>query len=181
MLCQDGGAGRVATVVLRGATDQMLDDVERAVDDGVNGFRALCRDARALPAGGAVEIELARRLAAAARRETGLEQYAMARFAQALEVVPRTIAENAGLNAEEAVSALYAAHAAGQAAAGLDVETGLPRDLGEDGVLDLYIAKWWAVKLAVEAATTVLRIDQIIMAKVAGGPRPRGGGGGDED
>lgn len=181
VLSQGEGAGRVATVVLRGATEQALDDLERAVDDGVNAYRALCRDARALPAGGAPEVEVARRLQAAARLETGLEQYAVAAFAAALEVVPRTIAENAGLDAAEAVSALFAAHAGGQAAAGLDVETGLPRDLAEDGLLDLFTAKWWALKLAVEAATTVLRIDQIIMAKVAGGPRPRGGGGGDED
>ncbi len=57
-------------------------------------------------------------------QETGLDQYAIVRYAEALEVVPRTIAENSGLNATDAVSALYAAHANGQAAAGLDVETG---------------------------------------------------------
>ncbi len=96
-------------------------------------------------------------------------------------MVPRTIAENSGLSASEVVSAMYAAHAAGQTGAGLDVETGQPRDLGEDGVYDLYVAKWWAIKLAVEAASTVLRVDQIIMSKQAGGPKPRAGGGDDED
>ena len=133
-----------------------------------------------LPAGGATEIEVARQLAAWGRKETGLDQYAIAQFAEALEVVPRTIAENSGLDASDAVSALYAAHAAGQSTVGLDVETGLPRDLAEDGIRDLYTAKWWAMKLAVDAAMTVLRIDQIIMAKVAGGPKPRMGPG-DED
>jgi T-complex protein 1 subunit theta len=63
--------GQVATVVLRGSTDQFLDDVERAVDDGVNSYRALGRDARALPAGGAVEAELARRLHQLARKASG--------------------------------------------------------------------------------------------------------------
>ncbi|KAL4533209.1 hypothetical protein Ndes2526A_g08653 [Nannochloris sp. 'desiccata'] len=180
VLEQDSSLGQVATVLLRGSTDQMLDDVERAIDDGVNAYKALCRDARMLPAGGATEIEVARQLAAFGRKETGLDQYAIAQFAESLEVVPRTIAENSGLQASDAISALYAAHAAGQATAGLDVETGLPRDLGVDGILDLYSAKWWALKLATDAATTVLRIDQIIMAKMAGGPRPRSGPG-DED
>ncbi len=175
-----GGAGRVATVVVRGATAQLMDDVERAVDDGVNAYRALTRDARALPAGGAPEAEIGRLLAEAARRETGLEQYAIRAFADALEVVPRTIAENAGLDAAAAVRGLAAAHAAGRAGAGLDVETGEPRELAADGLTDLYSAKWWAIRLATEAAATVLRVDQIIMAKAAGGPRPPRGGGGEE-
>ena len=182
VLEQDSSLGQVSTVLLRGSTDQMLDDVERAVDDGVNAYKALCKDARIVPAGGATEIEIARQLAAFGRKETGLDQYAIAQFAESLEVVPRTIAENSGLAAADCVSALYAAHANGQVGAGLDVETGLPRDLGaEVGIYDLYTAKWWALKLSVDAATTVLRIDQIIMAKAAGGPRPRGGGGMDDD
>jgi len=181
VLEQDSSLGQVSTVVLRGATDQMLDDIERAVDDGVNAYRALTRDARSLPAGGATEIEVARQLQTLGRKETGMDQYAIMQFAESLEVVPRTIAENSGLAASDAVSALYAAHASGQATAGLDVETGQPRNLGEDGITDLYAAKWWGLKLAVDAATTVLRIDQIIMAKVAGGPRPRANGQGDED
>lgn len=58
---------------------------------------------------------------------------------------------------------------------------GQPKDLSGEGITDLYNAKWWALKLATEAAVTVLRIDQIIMAKMAGGPKPRGGGMDDED
>lgn len=93
----------------------------------------------------------------------------------------RTIAENSGIPATEAVAALYAAHAAGQATAGLDIESGAPRDLGLDGIYDLYQTKWWALKLATDAAVTVLRIDQIIMAKAAGGPKPRQGGAMDDE
>lgn len=59
---QDSSLGSISTVVVRGSTDQMLDDVERAVDDGVNAYKALCRDARSVPAGGATEVELARQL-----------------------------------------------------------------------------------------------------------------------
>lgn len=181
VLQQDSSQGQISTVVLRGSTDQMLDDIERAVDDGVNSYKLLCRDARAVPAGGASEVEIARQLQALGRKETGLDQYAIVKYAEALEVVPRTIAENSGLNATDAVAALYQAHASGQAAAGLDVETGSAKDLGAEGVYDLYSTKWWALKLATEAAVTVLRIDQIIMAKMAGGPKPRAGGMDDED
>lgn len=99
----------------------------------------------------------------------------------AAQVVPRIIAENSGLNATDVVSSLHAAHANGQQTAGLDIETGQPKDLAEDGILDLFSAKWWALKLATDAVVTVLRVDQIIMAKQAGGPKPRQGGGDDED
>jgi T-complex protein 1 subunit theta len=79
------------------------------------------------------------------------------------------------------LSALRAAHANGQTRAGLDVETGQPRDLAPDGILDLYTTKWWALKLAADAAATVLRVDQIIMAKQAGGPKPRDPGAMDDE
>lgn len=82
-----------------------------------------------------------------------------------LQVVPRTLAENSGLNATDVVSGLYAAHAEGKTGAGVDIETGVARDLSEEGIIDLYTVKWWAIKLATEAVCTVLKVDQIIMAK----------------
>ncbi|CAG9467736.1 unnamed protein product [Pedinophyceae sp. YPF-701] len=177
---QDSAMGQLSTVVLRGATKQMLDDLERAVDDGVNAYKCLCRDARLLPAGGAAEMELAHRLAEVARQTEGLEQYSIQKFGEALEVVPRVLAENSGIDATAAVSALYAAHAKGEQNAGLDIETGGVRDIGADGYFDVYTTKWWALRLAADAVNTVLRVDQIIMAKQAGGPKPRGPGGDDE-
>jgi T-complex protein 1 subunit theta len=81
------------------------------------------------------------------------------------------------------VSSLYAAHAAGAPNAGVDIEGGPPRDLtqGDEGIMDLYATKWWALKLAADAVVTVLKVDQIIMAKQAGGPKPRGPGGDEDD
>mmetsp|Transcript_11966 Transcript_11966/g.35927 ORF Transcript_11966/g.35927 Transcript_11966/m.35927 type:complete len:556 (-) Transcript_11966:2647-4314(-) len=173
--------GAVATVVLRASTSNLLDDVERAVDDGVNAYKALCRDARAVSAGGALEMEVARQLREFGGKQSGLEQYAIAKFADSLEVVPRTIAENSGLNATDVVAALTAAHAAGHATFGLDVTTGEPRDLARDHITDLHSSKWWALRLASDAAVTVLKVDQIIMAKQAGGPKPRAPGPMDDD
>ena len=172
----------ISTIVLRGATTQALDDIERAVDGGINAFRALNRDGRAVPAGGATEIEIARKIIELGQKENGLDQYAITRFGYALEVIPRTIAENSGLDATEVIANMYAAHAERNINAGLDIMTGEPKDLGETGTIyDLYIAKWWGMKLAVDAASTVLRVDQIIMSRPAGGPRAPQPGPFDED
>lgn len=166
------GGNRVSSIVLRGATDSSLDDLERATDDGINTYKALCRDGRIVPGGGATEIELARRLREAANTETGLDQYAMAKFAESLEVVPRSLIENAGVDVTESLSSLYAAHAKGETRAGVDVLTGEIKDMTEDSsIWDLYSTKYWAIRFAAEAVLTVLRVDQIIMSKPAGGPR----------
>jgi T-complex protein 1 subunit theta len=170
VLSQDDHTSRVSTVVLRGSTESALDDMERAVDDGVNAFKALCKDSRTVPAGGATEIELAHRLAAFGRKQTGLDQYAIAKFAQALEVVPRTLAENAGVNATDCVYNLYAAHANGDVNAGVDISGEKSHlNLGtEFGIFDVFLVKYWALKYAVDAVATVLSVDSIIMAKHAG-------------
>ncbi|PNW85024.1 hypothetical protein CHLRE_03g168450v5 [Chlamydomonas reinhardtii] len=182
VLQQDSALGAISTIVLRGSTDGFLDDVERAVNDAINTYKALCRDSRMLPGGGAPELELARQLGEFGKKQTGLEQYAIVKYAEAFEVVPRTLAENSGLNATNVVHAMYSAHAAGAVAAGLDVDGGAPRDLSgaPDSILDLFSTKWWAIRLATEAACTVLKVDQIIMAKQAGGPKARGGDGDDD-
>jgi T-complex protein 1 subunit theta len=67
-----------------------------------------------------------------------------------------------------------------QVNAGVDIETGAPKDLAAEGIMDVYAAKWWAVRLATDAVVTVLKVDQIIMAKQAGGPKPRQGDGDDD-
>ncbi|GAX82224.1 hypothetical protein CEUSTIGMA_g9652.t1 [Chlamydomonas eustigma] len=180
VLKQDASKGNISTIVLRGSTEGFLDDVERAVNDAVNCYKALAKDSRAVAAAGAAEIELARRIAEYGNKQTGLEQYAIIKYAEAFELVPRTLAENSGLNATDVVSALYAAHAQGKTNMGVDIETGEPKDLAQEDIMDLYTAKWWAIKLATEAVTTVLKVDQIIMAKQAGGPKPRAGAGDDE-
>ncbi|CAH9069087.1 unnamed protein product [Cuscuta epithymum] len=177
------GGNSVSTLVLRGSTDSILDDLERAVNDGVNTYKAMCRDSRTVPGAAATEIELARRLKEFSFRETGLDQYAIAKFAESFEMVPKTLAENAGLNAMEIISSLYAEHAAGSTKVGISLEEGACKDVATMDIWDLYITKFFALKYAADAVCTVLRVDQIIMAKPAGGPK-RGaqpGGGMDED
>ncbi|XP_028761262.1 T-complex protein 1 subunit theta [Neltuma alba] len=175
------GGNSVSTVVLRGSTDSILDDLERAVDDGVNTYKAMCRDSRTVPGAAATEIELAKKVKEFSFKETGLDQYAIAKFAESLEMIPTTLAENAGLNAMEIISSLYAEHASGNTKVGIDIEEGVCKDASTMNVWDLYVTKFFALKYAADAACTVLRVDQIIMAKPAGGPRRDQPAGMDED
>ncbi|KAK1311122.1 T-complex protein 1 subunit alpha [Acorus calamus] len=175
------GGNSVATVVLRGSTDSILDDLERAVDDGVNTYKAMCRDSRIIPGAAASEIELAKKLKEFSFTETGLDQYAIAKFAESFEMIPNTLAENAGLNAMEIISSLYASHAAGNNRVGIDLEEGACMDVSTKNIWDLHVTKFFALKYAADAACTVLRVDQIIMARQAGGPRREQPAGMDED
>jgi len=173
----------VATVVVRGATTNIMDDIGRAIDDGVNAFKSLTRDPRMLPGAGAVEMELANRIATYGQTIPGLEQYAIKKFAEAFEVVPRVMAENAGVKATELVSNLYAAHTSGEKNIGFDIEGegASTCDALEAGILDGFLSKHWGLKFASDAACTVLRVDQIIMAKPSGGPKPKANPDWDED
>jgi T-complex protein 1 subunit theta len=165
----------IATILLRASTHNILNDVERAIDDGVNVVKAMGKfsPARFTPGAGATELELARLVAEEGAKAAGLDQYAIKAFAEALEVVPRTLAENAGLDAMDTISALYSAHAKGLTQAGVDITAKRAAEaiVEETKVLDLLATKRQALVLCVDAVTTILRVDQIIMAKPAGGPR----------
>jgi len=162
----------ISTIVVRGSTDNIMDDVERAVEDGVNVYKGICKDPRLVAGAASTEIELARRLQIVADSTPGLEQYALRKFAEAFEVVPRTLGENSGFNATEVIANLYAAHAKGSVNGGIDIESGEVIDAAQAGILDLLSAKASAIRLASSTAATILRVDQIIMSKPAGGPKP---------
>ncbi|PYH80821.1 chaperonin complex component, TCP-1 theta subunit [Aspergillus uvarum CBS 121591] len=189
---------RTSTIVLRGATQNHLDDVERAIDDGVNAVKAITKDPRLVPGAGATETQLVERISAFADKTPGLPQHAIRKYAEAFEVVPRTLAESAGLDATEVLSRLYTAHhrssnndeseesSAEEGSSekeepywttGVDLEISSSAgtlDAVEEGILDLLASKSWAIRLASEAARTVLSVDQIIVARQAGGPKPPG-------
>lgn len=179
----DGTDSRVSTVIVRGSTENYMDDIERAIDDGVNTFKGITRDGKFVAGAGATEIELAAQLATYADTIPGLAQYAAHKFATALEVFPKTLAENSGTRASELLSKLYAAHKEGKKSYGFNIDgegTALV-DTVEAGILDLYLTKQWALKYAVGVTCTVLKVDQIIMAKRAGGPKVPPGGMRDDD
>lgn len=171
---EEDDSGCISTIVLRGSTMNILDDIERAITDGVNTVKTLCSDARLVPGAGAVEMELALRLHEFGDASPGMAQYAINKYAESFEVFARTLSENAGQTAADTISALYAAHTAGRADAGVDIEAteGL-LSAEEAGIYDVFAVKKEALRLAADAALTVLRVDQIIMSKQAGGPKPR--------
>ena len=166
---RDEDENKLATLVLRGSTQSLLDDLERAVDDGVNTVKSMVKDSRLCAGAGATEIHLASLIQKFAKEQPGLDQYAVEKFGQAFEVIPRTIAENAGLKAEEILAKLYAETEKGPIH-GIDVEDGNVKDVKEAGIFDSMEVKSWAIKLTTDAVLTILRVDQIIMSKPAGGP-----------
>lgn len=173
---------KIATVVLRSASPNVLDEIERAIDNAVNVVRCATRDTSFVPGAGATEIELAHQLQQFGSTVPGLDQYAVLKFAEALEVVPRVLAENAGHNHVDAITALYAAHQKGDKAAGVEVDAStLVCNAVEKEILDHMETKRWAMRFTLDAVLTILQVDQIIMAKQAGGPKaPEAGGRGDD-
>jgi len=169
---QPEGESCVATIVVRGASENIMNDVVRACSDGVNTIRAMCRESGFVPGAGATEIELSRLIQDFGATQTGLDQYAIKSFGEALEVVPRTLAANSGMDFEDTIAKLYAAHSKGNPAAGIDVVAkDVVDDVTQNGVLDLLVTKKFGLRLAANSALTILRVDHIIMAKPAGGPK----------
>jgi thermosome len=152
------------TMLLRGSTDHVVDELERGVQDALDVVATTVSDGRVLAGGGAIEVELASRLRDYADSVSGREQLAVEAFADAVELVPRVLAENAGLDSIDTLVDLRAAHEDGRKRAGLNVFTGDVEDTFEAGVVEPAHAKEQAIASAQEAANLVLKIDDIIAA-----------------
>lgn len=175
--------GRLATIVLRGSTQNALDDLERSIEDAVNTVRTIVtRDDRIVPGAGASEMALSRAISRFADLTPGVSQYAVRAFGESFEIVPRILAMNAGFDSYDCLSRLAVAQETSGPCQGLNISdpTSL-MDAKAEGVIDSLAAKSSAIHLAVDAALTILRVDQIIMSKPAGGPKPRAPGSQDAD
>jgi T-complex protein 1 subunit theta len=161
---------KMATIIIRGSTNAMLDDCERAIDNGINAVKSLLRDPKLLPGAGATEMIISHEIQAFAKQQPGLDQYAVEKFGVSFEVIPRILAENAGLKPETVLADLYAEIAKGSKVHGIDVSDGKVKDASEAKILDSREGKSWALKLAFDVCLTLLKVDQIIMSKPAGGP-----------
>jgi T-complex protein 1 subunit theta len=155
---RDEEENKMSTIVLRGSTMSSLDDLERAVDDGVNTVKSLTKDSRMCPGAGATEIHIASQIQAYAKQQPGLDQYAVEKFGQAFEVIPRTIAENAGLKAEGIIADLYA-KTDDSSHWGIDVTDGKIKDVVDKSIMDVLDVKSWGIKLTSDAVLTVLKVD----------------------
>lgn len=162
----------ISTIVLRSSTTNQLDDLERAINSGVNTVKTLTEDSNLLPGAGATEIALALKISKAAENTPGLEQYALEKFSEALEIVPKILAENAGYDTNVSLSKLYKSQKDNNSSKyGIDIETGEAVDVNEIGIYDAYAAKYSAIRLAIDTAITLLGVDSVIMSKQAGGPK----------
>ena len=158
------GDGHGVTLLLRGSTDHVVDELERGISDALDVVAQTVSDGRVVAGGGAIEVEVARRLRDYADGVSGREQLAVEAYADALELVPRVLAENAGLDSIDTLVDLRAAHEDGDQSAGLNVFSGDVVDTYDAGVVEPAHAKEQALTSATEAANLVLKIDDIISA-----------------
>ncbi|MEM0232701.1 MAG: thermosome subunit beta [Candidatus Nezhaarchaeales archaeon] len=156
---------RSVAILIRGGLEKFVDEAERALKDALSAVASAVECGRYVPGGGAIEMELAKRLREYAAKVGGKEQLAIEAFATALEVIPRTLAENGGHDPIDVIMALRAEHEKeGNFFIGVDVYNGKPVDMLKLGVIEPSSVKLTALKSATEAAAMILRIDDVIAA-----------------
>ncbi|MCD4845910.1 MAG: TCP-1/cpn60 chaperonin family protein [Methanosarcinales archaeon] len=166
---------KAVSVILRGGTDHVVDNVETAFEDSTRVVAVVVEDGEILAGGGSPEVELSLRLQEYAATLKGREQLAVMAFAEALEIIPRTLAENAGLDPIDKLVELRSQHERGVKTAGLNVYTGEVIDMWEEGVIEPVRIKTQALNSAVESSVMILRIDDVIAStRSAGEMGPEG-------
>merc|ERR1711935_378918 len=171
--CQDAKA---CTIILRGASRDVLNEMERNLQDAFCVARNIILEPKLLPGGGAIEMELAARMKEKAKAIEGTRQYAYRAVADALEVIPRSLAHNCGADAVRVMTDLRSRHAGeGGLNWGIDGHKGTVADVKELGIMDTFAVKKQTLRTAIEAAAMLLRIDDIISGI---SKKNKGGGGG---
>ncbi|MDI6904940.1 MAG: thermosome subunit beta [Candidatus Bathyarchaeia archaeon] len=164
------------TILIRGGTQRIVDEAERSLHDALCVVRDIVEEPKVLAGGGAPELEVSRALKKYAETLPGREQLAVKCFAEALEAVPVTLTENAGLDPIDILSELRARHEKGETWTGIEVHSGKVRDMTEVGVFEPLAVKKQIIKSATEAASMILKIDDVIAAgKMKAPPMPPGG------
>ncbi|MEM0095152.1 MAG: thermosome subunit beta [Candidatus Bathyarchaeia archaeon] len=158
---------RSVTILIRGATERIVDEAERSLHDAICVVRDVVEEPKVLAGGGAPELEIARVLKKFAETLPGREQLAVKGFAEALEVIPATLSENAGLDPIDILSELRAKHEKGETWSGIEVVSGKVQDMREAGVFEPIAVKKQVIKSATEAASMILKIDDVIAAAKA--------------
>ena len=155
---------KAVSIILHGVSEQILEEMERALDDAINVVLDVIRSRKIVPGGGAPEMVVAENLRQYASTLEGREQLAVRAFADAVESIPLTLAENSGFDPLDSLAALRAKTGQGKVF-GLDITTGQPSDMLAAGIVEPLKVKTQAIKSATEAATMVLRVDDVIAAK----------------
>jgi thermosome len=172
---------KAVSIIIRGGSEHMIDELERGLHDALMVVAEVVKNKKIVAGGGAPETELSLQLRRYAATVGGRIQLAIEAFASALEIIPRSIAGNAGLDPIDMIVAIRAEHEAGNRTFGLDVYEGKPVDMLKAGVVEPLRVKTQAIMSAAEAAVMILRIDDVIASSRASGPAggmPPGGMGG---
>jgi thermosome len=172
---------RAVTILIRGGTERIVDEAERSLHDALCVVRDIVEEPKVLAGGGAPELEIARVLKKYAETLPGREQLAVKSFAEALEAIPATLTENAGLDPIDILSELRSKHENGETWAGIEVISGKVLDTREAGIFEPISVKKQVIKSATEAASMILKIDDVIAAGKAKTPPmpPKGPPGGE--
>jgi len=164
-------------ILIRGGTERIVAEAERSIHDALCVARDVVREPKVVAGGGSPELEVARALREYAQTLPGREQLAVSAYAEAFESVPLTLSENAGLDPIDIISELRARHEKGEIWAGVDVLEGKAKNLEKAGVFEPLAVKKQIIKSATEAATMILKIDDVIASgKMKAPPMPPGGG-----
>lgn len=173
---------KAVTILVRGGTEHVVDEIDRAIEDAIGAVASAIEVGKIVPGGGAPEAEVARSLRKYAEGFSGREQLAINAFADAMEVIPRSLAENGGLDPIDTLVSLRSEHDKNRVQMGVDVLNGGISDMIKKGVIEPVKIKTQAIKSATESAEMILRIDDVISAsKLSKGgmpPMPPGGMGG---
>jgi thermosome len=170
---------KAVTVLIRGGTERVVDEADRSIHDALCVIKDVVEEPKSVAGGGAPEIETARLLRDYAEKLAGRERLAVVAFADALEVIPTTLAENSGMDPIDAISEMQSEHAKGNKWVGVDGIKNKVADLSKINVYEPMVVKAQAIKSATEAATLLLKIDDIIaVSKMSAPPGPPGGMGG---
>ncbi len=161
---------KAVTLLIRGGTDHVIDEIKRAVEDSIGDLAASLVTGKVVAGAGAAETELAMQLRKYSQSLFGREQLAVNAFADAIEVIPRTLAENSGLDPIDVMTELKAQHDQGNRNAGINVFTGKHIDAFKEGILEPLKIKLQAISSASEVAIMVLRIDDVIASGKPAGP-----------
>ena len=169
---------KAVSVLVRGGTEHVVDEIERALNDAIRVVGVAIEDGKVVAGGGAPEIELALKLREFASSVGGREQLAVESFANALEVIPRTLAENGGMDPIDTLVDLRSKHEGDNISSGLDAFSGNVIDMWDSGVIEPLRVKTQAVDSATEVAVMILRIDDVISGTGSGDDEGPGGPGG---
>ncbi len=168
---------KAVTLLVRGGTEHVVDEIERAVQDALGDLRAVIEKSKIVAGGGAPEIEVAMKLNEYSNTLKGREQLAVQAFAKSMEIIPKTLAETAGMDPIDIIASLKSQHEKGVLWAGVNVLKGGVSDMWEQDVIEPLKVKTQAIKSASEAAEMILRIDDVIASSKKSAPAGGPGGG----